>query len=111
MSRCGTPATAPAGGGRSQVAQASLYYCQGHQLATFGEPLFQEAISAWDMGPVVGTLWHDEKHHGIDGEVTPLSEAELNTIGYVVSRYGRFTGTDLVTGQQLPGAGSQDWPS
>jgi uncharacterized phage-associated protein len=33
-----------------------LYYCQGHHLATFGLPLFDESISAWDMGPVVGTL-------------------------------------------------------
>ena len=38
-----------------------LYYCQGHHLATFGEPLFSETISAWDMGPVVGTLWYSEK--------------------------------------------------
>jgi uncharacterized phage-associated protein len=34
-----------------------LYYCQGHHLARFGEPLFADTISAWDMGPVVGTLW------------------------------------------------------
>src|SRR5947207_14369309 len=76
-----------------------LYYCQGHHLAAFGEPLFGETISAWDMGPVVGTLWKQEK----DGEPAPvparagagvgvgaarLSEAELNTVGYVVSRYG-----------------------
>src|SRR5262249_49336794 len=38
-----------------------LYYCQGHHLAIFGEPLFSETISAWDMGPVVGTLWRGEK--------------------------------------------------
>jgi uncharacterized phage-associated protein len=38
-----------------------LYYCQGHHLATFGEPLFSETISARDMGPVVGTLWREEK--------------------------------------------------
>lgn len=38
-----------------------LYYCQGHHLATFGRPLFNETISAWDMGPVVGALWFAEK--------------------------------------------------
>jgi uncharacterized phage-associated protein len=73
-----------------------LYYCQGHHLATFGEPLFRETVSAWDMGPVVGTFWREEK----DGEIvdTPpveLGEAQLNTIGYVVSRYGALTGADL----------------
>ena len=72
-----------------------LYYCQGHHLATFSETLFTETISAWDMGPVVGTLWKAEK----EGEVPPvrhiLGEAELNTIGYVVSRYGALSGRDL----------------
>jgi uncharacterized phage-associated protein len=73
-----------------------LYYCQGHHLAAVGVPLFNETISAWDMGPVVGQLWREEK----DGAPEPpgradLDEAELNTIGYVVSRYGALTGRDL----------------
>ena len=72
-----------------------LYYCQGHHLAVYGEPLFVETISAWDMGPVVGSLWYDEKN----GETAPLpielGERELNTIGYVISRYGALNGTDL----------------
>ena len=71
-----------------------LYYCQGHHLAAFGEPLFRETVSAWDMGPVVGELWHEEKY----GEPTapaPLDEAGLNTVGYDLSRYGRLSGNDL----------------
>jgi len=74
-----------------------LYYVQGHHLATFGRPLFSETISAWDMGPVVGTLWwHDHNGEGApihDGE---LDEAELNTLGYVMSRYGGLTARDLI---------------
>ncbi len=31
-----------------------LYYAQGHHLAAFGQQLFVQSISAWDMGPVVG---------------------------------------------------------
>jgi uncharacterized phage-associated protein len=27
-----------------------LYYCQGHHLAVFDEPLFAETVSAYDMG-------------------------------------------------------------
>ena len=73
-----------------------LYYCQGHHLATFGVPLFGESVMAWDMGPVVGQLWHEEKTDGAgqpaDGA---LDEAQLNTVGYVVSRYGALTGLDL----------------
>jgi uncharacterized phage-associated protein len=76
-----------------------LYYCQGHHLATFGEPLFSDTISAWDMGPVVGTLWREEKDGTPPEEAelrgAQLGEAELNTIGYVVSRYGTLTGKDL----------------
>jgi uncharacterized phage-associated protein len=76
-----------------------LYYCQGHHLATFGEPLFSDTISAWDMGPVVGTLWHEERFSAPPDEpglaAAPPGEAELNTVGYVVSRYGALTGKDL----------------
>ncbi|HYN96992.1 MAG TPA: type II toxin-antitoxin system antitoxin SocA domain-containing protein [Pilimelia sp.] len=76
-----------------------LYYCQGHHLATFGEPLFSDTISAWDMGPVVGTLWREEKDGAPAGEPgsqdAELGEAGLNTVGYVVSRYGSLTGKDL----------------
>lgn len=73
-----------------------LYYSQGHHLATFGKPLFTETISAWDMGPVVGTLWRDEKTGDIaEGHLPQLGEAELNTVGYVLSRYGALSGSDL----------------
>lgn len=71
-----------------------LYYCQAHHLAAFHTPLFHETISAWDMGPVVGTLWYDEKR-GDALAPADLGEAELNTIGYVVSRYGALSGRDL----------------
>lgn len=72
-----------------------LYYCQGHHLATFDEPLFSESISAWDMGPVVGTLWHQEQRGDVPAEHAELDESQLNTVGYVVSRYGALTGRDL----------------
>jgi uncharacterized phage-associated protein len=75
-----------------------LYYCQGHHVATFGQPLFTETISAWDMGPVVGTLWFREAHGGPPLPAPrELSEAQLNTVGYVISRYGALTGRDLET--------------
>lgn len=72
-----------------------LYYCQGHHLATFGEPLFSETISAWDMGPVVGTLWYSKKEGSAEPGPRVVDEGDLNTIGYVVSRYGNLTGNDL----------------
>lgn len=74
-----------------------LYYCQGHHLAAFGQPLFSESLSAWDMGPVVGQLWHEEKADPRSPATIAeeLTEDQLNTIGYVVSRYGALSGTDL----------------
>lgn len=72
-----------------------LYYCQGHHLAVTGDALFEETISAWDMGPVVGQLWHAEQGGTIDLAPVPLTESQLNTVGYVISRYGQLTGTDL----------------
>jgi uncharacterized phage-associated protein len=72
-----------------------LYYCQGWHVGTFGVPLFSEALSAWDMGPVVGQLWYAEKQHGPADEVQKLDEAALNTIGFVLSRYGGLSGMEL----------------
>jgi uncharacterized phage-associated protein len=74
-----------------------LYYCQGHHLAAFGQPLFTETISAWDMGPVIGTLWFREDRRDPPPPRRDLTEAQLNTIGYVISRYGALTGRDLET--------------
>lgn len=72
-----------------------LYYCQGHHLAHSGRPLFAETISAWDMGPVVGQLWKSERDRAEPPVAALLNESELNTIGYVISRYGGLTGLDL----------------
>jgi uncharacterized phage-associated protein len=72
-----------------------LYYGQGHHLATFGRPLFSESIRAWDMGPVVAELWRDEDRGEPRPEPHTLGEAELNTIGYVASQYGRLNGSQL----------------
>jgi hypothetical protein len=57
--------------------------------------LFAESIAAWDMGPVVGQLWREEKTGERQRAPHQLNEAQLNTIGYVVSRYGALSGRDL----------------
>ena len=56
-----------------------LYYCQGHHLAAFDEPLFTETVSAYDMGPVVGTLWHQERSGQEPPAPGQLDEARLRT--------------------------------
>ena len=75
-----------------------LYKCQGHHLAWYDEPIFSDMICAWDMGPVVPSVWHAERDlPPAPGERLPeLGERVLNTIGYVTSRYGQISGTDLM---------------
>lgn len=81
-----------------------LYYCQAHHLAAFDTPIFDETVSAWDMGPVVGRLWWEEHNgHAVEAEAVG-DEAVLNTVGYVVSRYGALSGKDLehLTHEETP---------
>ncbi|UOY03630.1 Panacea domain-containing protein [Blastococcus sp. PRF04-17] len=76
--------------------QKLLYYCQGHHLAATEEPLFTETVKAWDNGPVVAEFYGAERYGAPAPEPRELSEAQLNTIGYVVSRYGALTSRDLI---------------
>jgi uncharacterized phage-associated protein len=82
----------------AQKLHKLLYYCQAHHLATFAEPLFADSIMAWERGPVVGQLWYAEDR-GLasaptNGELG-TDEGALNTIGFVLSRYGRLSGSEL----------------
>jgi len=47
--------------------QKLVYYAQGLHLAICGEPLFDDAIEAWQYGPVVPTLYHLYKTYGAEG--------------------------------------------
>lgn len=47
------------------------------------------------MGPVVERLWSAERYGWDIPPPVGLDEGALNTIGYVVSRYGALTGKDL----------------
>lgn len=72
-----------------------LYYCQGHHLSHLNKPLFGDTISAWDDGPVVDALWRAEHEGPAASPSGQLTNGELNTIGYVASRYGRMNDLDL----------------
>lgn len=34
-----------------------LYFAQGHYLQRYGKPLFDNAVEAWDHGPVVPEVY------------------------------------------------------
>lgn len=49
--------------------QKLLYYSQGHHLAQFSTPLFEDEIQAWSHGPVTPAVYHVYKSTGCE----PLS--------------------------------------
>lgn len=73
-----------------------LYYAQGHHLVMFGTRLFEQPIEAWANGPVVAALWADEKHGRGRPPADEVPGEALETIEYVVGRYGHLTGRQLI---------------
>jgi uncharacterized phage-associated protein len=83
---------------RTVQLQKLLYYCQGHHLQQHDQPLFGDLIMAYDMGPIVASLWYAERE-GKDEEFAQpaeLSRDALATITYVVGTYGHLTGKALI---------------
>ncbi|MGH9188439.1 MAG: Panacea domain-containing protein [Acidimicrobiales bacterium] len=76
--------------------QKLLYYVQGWHLTWAGEPMFGESIEAWTDGPVVAAHWADEKHDRPHAAAMEMDADEIATVDYVVQRYGRFSGKDLI---------------
>jgi uncharacterized phage-associated protein len=66
-----------------------LYLCQGHHLGDLGEPLFAEPLFAVAGGAVVEDY--------ADGDADGLDDEHLNTVGYVIARYGNLSAGDLRT--------------
>jgi uncharacterized phage-associated protein len=81
-----------------------LYYGQGWSLALNGEPLFGEGLEAWTNGPVVATLWHDEKHNREIPPALVLDEQQMAIVEKVVERYGHLSAAELseMTHQEAP---------
>lgn len=47
----------------NMALQKLLYYCQGYYLALTGKPLFDDAIEAWQHGPVVNDVYQNYKKY------------------------------------------------
>lgn len=73
-----------------------LYYCQGWHVASTGKPMFSEPIEAWTNGPVVADVWRDERRDRDRPPARQPDDEQLGVIDYVVGRYGRCTGRELV---------------
>ncbi|WP_420638960.1 Panacea domain-containing protein [Candidatus Poriferisocius sp.] len=79
-----------------------LYYVQGYHLAWEGRPAFHDAIEAWELGPVVVSLWRDRKHGATSktnrssAQGSTLPESVRNITVNVISRLGHLTGRELI---------------
>lgn len=82
-----------------------LYFAQGASLVRTGEPLFGDALEAWQYGPVVPRVYQKYKVCGkapigtVDDDYSPkrLTERETDLLLDVMREYGKYTGEALVS--------------
>lgn len=74
-----------------------LYYTQAWHFTWHGRPLFDEAIEAWAMGPVVADLWRSQKW--LDsvpaGDESRVPSSGWAAIRFVDAEYGALPGYEL----------------
>ncbi len=82
--------------------QKLTYFCHAWMLGLGHGPLFQDAVEAWQYGPVIRAVYHALKHHQADPIREPLleppatfSEREENLIRTVWRLYGNLDGLQL----------------
>lgn len=88
--------------------QKLLYYAQGCYGALKGEKLFNDKISHWDHGPVVGNVYYEFKKYKDSGvedqyEISIDSETEA-VLEEVYKSFGKFSAWGLreMTHQETP---------
>lgn len=79
-----------------------LYFAQGYYLKKYGVPLFEDALEAWEHGPVVPEVYFAYKKYGekpitdYDPSTVDKVSREAEEILYGVARkYGRYTASAL----------------
>lgn len=75
--------------------QKLLYYAQGWYLGWYGHPIFDDEIRAWEMGPVIPSVWKDEER-ALKKESAALNSEIIAHIESIISFYGYMTGRELI---------------
>lgn len=82
--------------------QKLLFYTQAVSLVKHNSPAFDDAIEAWDYGPVVRDIYDNYKKYGYE-DIPPspskpnkLSKEILECIGLVIDYYGSKSGAALI---------------
>lgn len=82
--------------------QKLVFYCKAWSLVWDEDPLFPEEVQAWANGPVVPVLYAAHKGKFFcpekfeQADVSRLTDAQKETIDYVVKSYGHLTPQSLV---------------
>ena len=82
--------------------QKLLYYCQLESLKRNNEPLFNEAIEAWNYGPVIPSVYQEYKKFGRNILETTKPNLLLNPdevkvlVDNVIETKGQYTGIALM---------------
>lgn len=79
-----------------------VYFAQVESLRQRGVELFDDAIEAWEYGPVEPAVYHEFKRFGKSairdcGCGTKLAYEEAQIVDYVARNYGTMTAFDLVS--------------
>lgn len=79
-----------------------LYYAQGYHLREFGKPLFDDAIEAWEHGPVVPEVYTAYRQYGEkpitlydDSDVANVPPEAEDILFAVARKYGKYTASAL----------------
>ncbi len=78
--------------------QKLLYYAQGHHLALYSKPLFNDEIQAWEHGPVVRSVYNEYVQAGkkiiskpLAGDSSAVSERQKSFIREVLMVRGQYS--------------------
>ena len=90
--------------------QKLMYYAQAWNLIRNGNPLFDENIKAWELGPVVPSIYQKYKicgHNPIANaddsfDYSVFHETELSVLIDVFVGYGKYTTSQLVNMTHRP---------
>lgn len=82
--------------------QKLLYYAQGCFLAVTDQPLFNDAIVAWQHGPVVESVYHQYKKNGAEGipfdedfDFSDFTNDENDLLTQVYNIFGQYSAWKL----------------
>ena len=79
--------------------QKLLYYAQGIHLAKYDEPLFEDEIVHWQLGPVVRSVYEEYKIHGTQAlpipetvkNISNFSNIHKDSIRLTYNNYGKYS--------------------